>query len=782
MTVTKRYGTILFLLVTIYALVPSSLQAESARIVHVGAYDYKPLIFRDGTGNFKGVYPDLLNAIATQENWQINYIEGSWLDCIERLETGQIDLLPAIAWSIDRASRYRFNNETVLTNWGQLYTRQGLDIKSITDLNDRKIAVYRKGIFSDALMKLIRDLGMECEFVAVEDYDTIFQLVEDGRVDAGVSNNIFGLLHAQNYRIKKSTIIFMPTELRFAAPKRSSPELMHAIDAHLGRFKTDKDSVFHQSMHRWEMNRWAMTADQKRMSRWIVTALVTALGIAALLFFASMILRRQVRRKALELVQSGQALGREIEARQSAGEALKEKDRMLSTLMENLPGAVYRCHADLDRTIVFVSKGVEFLLGYPSDDFGLQRIASLRELVHPEDVKMVTEGLRASIERKVPYRLMYRMKTRSGAYRWVGDQGAGVARDVEEFSAFEGFLSDITQQQETELAILQQNEKLREEMKDRFRFGGIIGKSAAMQEVYGMIVKAGASEDPVIITGESGTGKELAARAIHELSRRTKNTFVPVNCGAIPENLLESEFFGHVKGAFTGADVPKAGLLDAADGGTLFLDEIGDIAMALQVKLLRAIEGGGYTPVGGTQVKQSDFRIVAATNRNLDDLVKQGRFREDFYYRLHVIPVQLPPLRRRREDIPLLVDHFLEKYEDETIPPFTGNIMEALMGHSWPGNVRELQNTVHRYVALGRLDFAGKKGAPAFRPERDGNYTDPTETTDLRTALDRFEKRYIERLLNEHNWHRGKVADILQINRKTLFSKIKSHRIHQPKK
>ena len=229
-----------------------------------------------------------------------------------------------------------------------------------------------------------------------------------------------------------------------------------------------------------------------------------------------------------------------------------------------------------------------------------------------------------------------------------------------------------------------------------------------MQRVYGLIVDAAAADANVILYGESGTGKELVAHAIHELSSRRWGSFVPVNCGAIPETLMESEFFGHRKGAFTGAVIDKHGFLDLANGGTLFLDELGEIGQGMQVKLLRAIDGGGFTPIGGAQLRTPELRIIAATNRDVAEQVREGLIREDFFYRIHVIPIHLPPLRERKEDIPLIVEHFVEKLgKGKGLPPLTPQIMEALKSHDWSGNVRELQNTVYRYLTLKRLDFAG---------------------------------------------------------------------------
>ncbi len=777
--------TVLYLFILLLLIPAPVCRASSGSTLHVGAYTYKPLLFKGENGHFSGVYPDIIEVIARREGLTIEYVEGSWTDCLDRLESGTIDLLPAIAYSTARAERFRFNQETVLTNWGRLYTRPGMHIESFIDLDGKKIAVYQKGIFSESLMRLARQIGLNCTFVPAPDYETIFQMIETDQVDAGVANNLFGRANAPNYRVKRSNVIFMPTELRFAAPRQASSELLEQIDNHLAQLKADKDSVYYQSIGRWAIDRWAVEKRHKRLSRWILIALTGALGLAAVFFLASMWLRHQVRQKAIALIQSDQRLGLEIEAKELTGKALREKDRMLSTLMGNLPGMAYRCQADDKRTIDFVSQGCTALLEYSTNDFGPAHIEFLNRLVHPDDLAVMTAGIAEATAQNDPYRLVYRMRTGSGVYKWVCDHGVGVIGTDQKVAAFEGFITDITQQQETELALRRENERLQGTLDDRFRLGQMIGKSDAIRRIYGLIVKAGASRDPVMITGESGTGKELAARAIHDLSCRAEKPFVPVNCGAITQSLLESEFFGHVKGAFTGADAPKAGLLDAAAGGTLFLDEVGDIDTAMQVKLLRAIDGGGYTPVGATQIKHADVRIIAATNKDLVQLMEKGRLREDFYYRLNVLPIHLPPLRRRKEDIPLLVDHFLEKYDDDDthLPPFTGNIMEAFCAYHWPGNVRELQNAVHRYVVFGTLTFAGKKMATttAIANSDPVNQSGMMATTDLRTATARFEKQYIQHLLETHQWHRGKVAQILGINRKTLFTKIKNHRIKGPR-
>ncbi len=330
----------------------------------------------------------------------------------------------------------------------------------------------------------------------------------------------------------------------------------------------------------------------------------------------------------------------------------------------------------------------------------------------------------------------------------------------------ERVLKEIAMQEEAE-HLRRENVTLRSSMKERYRFGKIIGKSQCMQEVYELILRAANSNASVCIFGESGTGKELVARAIHELSNRRQKEFVTVNCGAIPADLLESEFFGHKKGAFTGAYMDKAGYLDMADGGSLFLDEIGELNLNMQVKLLRAIDGGDYVPVGSSRSKKSDFRTIAATNRNLVDQVKNGLMREDFFYRVNVIPIALPPLRERKEDIQLLVDHFLRSYGEEGKPArLPGDILEAFFNHTWPGNVRELQNVIHRYLTVDRLDFMSGGNIVGS-----GEKTTP-EVKQLREALDDLEKGNVFRALEQTRWNKSKAASLLGISRRSLFRRM----------
>jgi len=349
-------------------------------------------------------------------------------------------------------------------------------------------------------------------------------------------------------------------------------------------------------------------------------------------------------------------------------------------------------------------------------------------------------------------------------------------------------LIDITERRTQQLALKRETEMLRKENlrlksdeKNRYRFGDIIGKSVAMQKVYERIPQAANTEANIVIHGESGTGKELVSKAIHQMSERKYKKFVPVNCGAIPENLIESEFFGYKKGAFTGANSDKAGYLDMADQGTLFLDEVGEIGLNMQVKLLRAIEKGGFTPIGSSEVKKPDIRIIAATNRNLADMVNRGQMRKDFYYRINIIPVELPPLRDRKEDLPLLIDHFLKKFgNDKKDLAFPGEVIGVFMRYEWPGNVRELQNLLQRYISLKDMDFL--KELPSLIPLDSDDFIGEDilkKSRNLPEAVALLEKRMIVKALNKNLWQRGRAASELNVDRKTLYSKIKKYSLEK---
>jgi DNA-binding NtrC family response regulator len=323
-------------------------------------------------------------------------------------------------------------------------------------------------------------------------------------------------------------------------------------------------------------------------------------------------------------------------------------------------------------------------------------------------------------------------------------------------------------------AQVRENIFLKQQYEDRTRFESMIGQSRAMQEVFGLIEDVASANSTVLITGETGTGKELAAKAIHTNSPRCEGPFVSVNCGGIPEHLMESELFGHQKGAFTDAKATKKGRLELAHGGTLFLDEIGEISMRMQIDLLRVLEDHVFYRVGGTQPIETDFRVVAATNKNLEEAIKKGTFREDLYYRLNVISFRMPSLSERKEDIPLLAEHFLHRFSQETnkaVDLISREAMDEMMLYEWPGNVRELENAIERAVVVSKGRKLIPEDLPIFRPEY---LTLPTDDTLLEV-----EKAHISRILHENLWNVAKSAKILGIDRSTLYNKIKRHNIRK---
>jgi len=316
---------------------------------------------------------------------------------------------------------------------------------------------------------------------------------------------------------------------------------------------------------------------------------------------------------------------------------------------------------------------------------------------------------------------------------------------------------------------------LREQYKERTRFESMIGQSRSLQEVFDLIERIAPTDSTVLIKGETGTGKGLAARAIHTKSRRGEGPFVVVNCGAFPEHLLESELFGYQKGAFTDAKTTKKGRLEMAHGGTLLLDEVGEISMRMQIDLLRVLEDHLFYRVGGTQPIEADFRIIAATNKDLEKTIKEGTFREDLYYRLNVISFVMPPLREHKQDIPLLANHFLQRFAQETNKPVDQISREALdemMLYDWPGNVRELGNAVERAVVVGRGRRILPQDLPIFLPEY---VTSPGGRT-----LREVEMNHLNGVLNETQWNISKSAEILGIDRSTLYDKIKRYDLRKP--
>jgi DNA-binding NtrC family response regulator len=358
---------------------------------------------------------------------------------------------------------------------------------------------------------------------------------------------------------------------------------------------------------------------------------------------------------------------------------------------------------------------------------------------------------------------------RAGAYHYVTKPF-----DLEDIGSLIGKALEHSQLRE-------ENRTLKRQLHQKYGFENIVGESPPMQEVFRLVEKIADTDSTVLITGESGTGKEMIAQAIHFRSRRAERPFVAVNCAAIPEGLLESELFGHVKGAFTGAVTTRPGKFEQADRGTIFLDEIGDMSPKLQVKVLRTLQERVIQPVGSSRNREVDIRVIAATNQNLEAAVAQGRFRQDLFYRLNVIPIHLPALRERKDDLVFLARHFLQKYQANgrgskmVISP---EAMEKFRAYDWPGNVRELENLVQRLVVLkggGEItvqDLPSNLLGPSRSASSEASAL-PEEGVDLRALVDRYEAELIHKALEKSAGNKNRAAQLLRLNRTTLIEKLK---------
>jgi PAS domain S-box-containing protein len=478
----------------------------------------------------------------------------------------------------------------------------------------------------------------------------------------------------------------------------------------------------------------------------------------------------------------------DISERKRAEEALRESENRFRQIAETVRDVFWIGSADLQEYL-YVSPAFEEIWGRSRKE--LYRSASTwDEAIHPDDGG---PALREPSETGLMDNT-YRIIRPDGEIRWIRERAFPIVGPSGEARRMVGVAEDVTELKETEAELLESRRlleealhhsedrviQLEEQVRARARYGTIIGKSAVMQEVFRRLRLAGQSPVNVLLTGESGTGKEMAARSIHAEGARSRGPFIAVNCSAIPETLLESELFGHVRGAFTGAVRDKVGLFESADGGTLFLDEVGDMPAALQVKVLRALQEREIRRVGDEKPIKVDVHLITATNRHLRELLASGAMREDFYYRIRVFEIHLPPLRDRKDDIPILVSTFIEEFslaKKKKVRGISADAMRFLMNYPWPGNIRELRNAVeHAFVTVSgdsiRLsDFPRGLQSPLPAP---GIPAAPAVPSPLQSEEDP-ERRRLEEALKKAGGHRGKAAKLLGCSRVTLWKRLRRY-------
>ena len=445
---------------------------------------------------------------------------------------------------------------------------------------------------------------------------------------------------------------------------------------------------------------------------------------------------------------------------------------------------------DLFSDTVFYSDRFREILGYSSDEFP-GTIDSFRSRLHPEDAEVVWNAIQRHLQERVPYKVEYRLGTKSGEYLWFLARGQAIWNSEGKAIGMSGSIQDITERKQGELnlkaalsEIKELKEKLeveraylKEEIKSQYNHENIIGQSDALNYIFYKVEQIAPTDTTVLILGETGTGKELIARAIHHLSRRKDRALVKVNCATLPSNLIESELFGHEKGAFTGAYARQLGRFEVANGASLFLDEIGELPLELQPKLLRVIQDGEFERLGSSGTIKVDVRLIAATNRNLEEEVRRGRFREDLWYRLNIFPITVPPLRERMEDIALLVDFFVDKITKrmgKSIESIPVSVMNTLQGYHWPGNIRELENVLERAV----INSSGPKLHLVDELKKP-----PKDVTAAQKTLNEVERDYIVRVLEQTHWKvsgQNGAAEILGLDRSTLRARMRKLGIRQP--
>jgi chemotaxis protein methyltransferase CheR len=439
---------------------------------------------------------------------------------------------------------------------------------------------------------------------------------------------------------------------------------------------------------------------------------------------------------------------------------------------------------------VFYSDRFKKFLGYSSEEFPVT-VDAFRNLLHPEDADAVWSAVERHLQERVPYHIEYRLKMKSGEYRWFMARGQAIWDGKGNATRMAGSLQDITERMEAvqnlqntlieikELKNRLETEKdyLQEEIKSQYNYENIIGNSDELRYTLYKVEQIAPTDTAVIILGETGTGKERIARAIHSSGPRKNRALVKVNCATLPLNLMESELFGYEKGAFSGAFARRLGRFEVADGATLFLDEIGELPLELQAKLLRVVQDGEFERLGSSRTIKVDVRIIAATNRDLEEEVRSGRFRKDLWYRLNIFPITVPPLRNRMGDIPLLVEFYVDKISrklGKSIDYIPKSVMNALQNYQWPGNVRELENVIERAV----INASENKLRLIDNLDNSQKYlTTPPKT------LETVERDHIVRILEDTRWKvsgKNSAAEILGLNPSTLRARMRKLGIRRP--
>jgi chemotaxis protein methyltransferase CheR len=465
----------------------------------------------------------------------------------------------------------------------------------------------------------------------------------------------------------------------------------------------------------------------------------------------------------------------------------KSKKRYLQALERSTDGL---WDLDMKSKTVFYSDRFLEILGFSPDDFP-ETMDSFFSRLHPDDANATRTAIELHLKERVPYHVEYRLLTKSGTYLWFLARGQAIWDSAGDAVHMSGWIQDITNRKQAELnlqaalsEIKQLKDKLeaeraylQEEIKLAYNHENIIGQSDEINYVLYKVEQIAATDTTVLVLGETGTGKELVARAVHNLSLHKDRALIKINCAALPSNLIESELFGHEKGAFTGAQTRRLGRFEVANGTTLFLDEIGELPLDLQPKLLRVLQDGEFERLGSSHTIKVDVRVIAATNRYLEQEVREGRFREDLWYRLNIFPITVPPLRERSEDIPLLVEYFVDKISKRmgsAIKSIPTTVMDALQDYHWPGNIRELENVLERAV----INSSGTKLRLVDELKK--------PTKDFRTAdrtLADVERDYIVRVLEQTNWKvsgKNSAAEILGLDRSTLRARLRKLGIQRP--